>query len=59
MTQQEFYYEMAKLKEEYIDEKYDKESFHMEADKLMCDLLVELGYGDGVQLFQKTPKWYT
>ena len=32
---------------------------HMEADQLMCTLLEELGYGQGVELFQNMYKWYS
>lgn len=37
---------------------YDKEDAHMEMDDLMCDLLRSLGYGDGVDIFDNTDKWY-
>lgn len=36
----------------------DPEMFHREADKLMCDLLVSLGYEEGVDIFNKHGKWY-
>jgi hypothetical protein len=36
----------------------DTEETHYKADKLMCDILEELGYGDGVALFNKLHKWY-
>lgn len=28
------------------------------ADKLMCDVLTQLGYGEGVEIFKNAPKWY-
>ena len=58
MTKEEFYHKMLALKEEYIDEKDDKEDFHIKADDLMCNLLIELGYGQGVEVFLDTPVWY-
>lgn len=36
----------------------DEEEAHRMADKLMCDILIELGYGEGVDIFKKIPKWY-
>lgn len=36
----------------------DQEEAHIMADGLMCDLLQELGYGEGVDIFLKIPKWY-
>jgi hypothetical protein len=56
MTKEEFYYEMLQLKEQYGD--YE-ELFHSLADDLMCNLLVELGYEAGVDVFLETPKWYS
>lgn len=56
MTKEEFYHKMLALKERYAD---DEEIFHGEADDLMCDLLIELGYGQGVKVFLDTPKWYS
>ena len=38
---------------------YDKEDAHMEMDNLMLDLLRALGYGDGVDIFESTDKWYS
>lgn len=31
---------------------------HTEADDLMCKVLTELGYGDGVSIFQAMERWY-
>lgn len=58
MTKEEFYHKMLALKEEFIDKRDDKECFHDRADGLMCDLLIRLGYGEGVEVFLDTPKWY-
>ena len=37
---------------------YDPSDAHNEADVLMCDLLRSLGYGDGVDIFKKSIRWY-
>jgi hypothetical protein len=37
---------------------YDKEDIHRCMDRLMCMLLRELGYEEGVEFFENTPKWY-
>ena len=58
MTKEEFYHKMLAIEEEFIDKRDDKEDFHYYADKLMCDLLIELGYGQGVEVFLDAPKWY-
>lgn len=36
----------------------DTEGDHSAADKLMCALLRELGYGEGVEIFERAAKWY-
>lgn len=38
---------------------WDEEDSHELADQYMCDLLVELGYGEGVNIFEDMPKWYS
>lgn len=35
------------------------EMAHILADELMCKLLRELGYGEGVDIFKKMDKWYS
>ena len=37
----------------------DEEECHMEMDRLMCDYLRMLGYGEGIDIFENIPKWYT
>lgn len=37
----------------------DTEMTHIYMDELMCKLLRELGYGDGVDIFEETNKWYS
>ena len=36
----------------------DEEALHVSADNLLTDVLTSLGYGDGVAIFNRTPKWY-
>lgn len=36
----------------------DIEAAHGRADEVMCDLLRELGYGDGVDIFERMDRWY-
>lgn len=36
----------------------DPETFHMLADGLMMDLLIQLGYIDGIKVFMNAKKWY-
>lgn len=54
-TPAEFEKEMAELKEKYG---YDEEAVHDEMDKLMCEVLISLGYEKGVEIFDSTNKWY-
>jgi hypothetical protein len=37
---------------------FDEEGAHSDADKLMCQLLISLGYIEGVYIFQDADKWY-
>lgn len=37
---------------------YNTEDMHEDMDRLMCQVLRALGYGDGVTIFEETPKWY-
>ena len=53
MTPEEFTAEMLNLQ----DAK-DKEDRHRAMDRLMCELLCHLGYSDGIEVFEKTSKWY-
>lgn len=55
MTPERFYNEMKIISKAYKD---DKEAVHMYMDDFMCDLLRELGYEKGVEVFENTPKWY-
>lgn len=53
MTCEEFTAKMLKLQQ-----MKDVEYRHKTMDELMCKLLRQLGYGDGIAVFEKTSKWY-
>lgn len=36
----------------------DIEQNHQEADKILCDFLIEIGYSDIVKEYNKIEKWY-
>ncbi|MCR8982653.1 hypothetical protein P4V86_19365 [Brevibacillus laterosporus] len=55
MTPDEF---EKRMKEIFPKGSYDEEIAHQKADELMCDLLRSLGYGSGVEVFEKASKWY-
>lgn len=55
MTPEEFRIKMEELQKNDID----TEITHRSMDRLMCDLLEELGYGDGLLVFNNTRKWYS
>lgn len=40
------------------DDIFDTEDKHIEADKLMCSVLRDLGYVKGVEIFERMEKWY-
>lgn len=52
----EFYEKMLQLKNNFEG---DAEAVHINMDDLMCKLLSTLGYGDGVEVFCETGKWYS
>lgn len=56
MTPERFANEMKNIYEQYHD---DPEFSHMYMDDCMTELLRELGYGDGIDIFCKQDKWYT
>lgn len=53
MTPEEFANEMKEL-----SNAEDLETMHSKMDELMCSILCALGYGDGVEVFIATDKWY-
>ena len=36
----------------------DPECSHVYMDDMMCDLLKQLGYGEAIEVFRHTEKWY-
>lgn len=55
MNPKEFAEKMAVIAK-YNDR--DEESSHVEADDLMCEVLTELGYRDGIEIYRKMTLWY-
>ena len=61
MTPEEFAKKMKKISDNLKyqnDVYYDEEDAHMQMDDLMSDLLRQLGYGEGIDIFDNTSKWY-
>lgn len=58
MTPKEFENRMLFLEQEY-GRGEDEETFHHEADDLMMKVLIQLGYENGVEIFDRNPKWYS
>ena len=42
-----------------IDKDSCVEEFHIEADKIMCEILESLGYGEGIKIFKDHERWYS
>lgn len=40
------------------EDNYDTEGNHIDADSILCDILLLLGYDDIVSAYDKIPKWY-
>jgi len=55
MSPSEFKKAMQELQEVYEN---DCEARHVFMDGLLCEMLLELGYGDGVNIFLKSNKLY-
>ena len=56
ITPAEFADKMRAIYPENI--RQDLEGPHCDADRLMMELLTSLGYGDGVNIFAESDKWY-
>ena len=56
MTPIEFKEEMQQLIDNDIE--YDTEAAHRAADALMCRALRDLGFGEGVDIYDGMDKWY-
>ena len=52
MTPEQFTDRMSRTKN------LDQETQHIEQDEIMLELLESLGYGEGVQVYKTTCKWY-
>lgn len=55
MTPKEFAEAMQEI---ILTSEDDIESTHARADELLCVVLRQLGYGKGIDAFQKMTKWY-
>jgi len=55
MTPEEF----AEYMQYLHDLNSDQEQTHIRMDALMCELLRNLGYEKGIEIFDKTSKWYS
>ena len=55
---EEFYDAMLYIRDSDNPAFYDEEPRHRAADALMCEVLAQHGYGDGVKIFEDMPKWY-
>ena len=58
LTPEEFHQQMRNIRDKWYDNYDDEEACHEAMDDLMCELLDDLGYGDGVSVFTSTPKYY-
>ncbi len=62
MTPEEFAKKMKKISDNLKyqnDAYYNEEDAHIQMDDLMSDLLRQLGYGEGIDIFENTNKWYS
>ena len=57
-TPEAFAERMQEIRDRYSDKNEDEECRHIEMDELMMSVLRELGYSEGVAIFDDTPKWY-
>ena len=53
-TPDEFAAAMAEIAEK---ERFE-DDMHEAMDDLMCEVLRELGYGEGIDIYEDTAKWY-
>ncbi len=59
MTPEEFAVQMREAYEHHYVENDDEEYVHIVMDDIICNLLRQLGYGEGIDIFNNTPKWYS
>lgn len=55
MLPEDFYKQMKEILNRYEN---DEEICHIRMADLMCNVLRNLGYGDGIDIFDEAPKWY-
>ena len=64
LTSEEFKRTMQRIYDTYEPEegvnnkKYDPEMCHRAMDHMMAQLLCDLGYEDGIDIFRKAMRWY-
>ncbi|MGE7271373.1 hypothetical protein ACQKK5_07925 [Brevibacillus panacihumi] len=55
MTPEQF---VEKMREIFPETGYDEETAYIAADNLVCELLTQLGYGEGAAIYDDADKWY-
>ena len=55
-TPEEFLKQMLELKAKRAS---NSEMLHIDADELLSSMLIELGYGKGVDVYDSMEKWYS
>lgn len=55
MPPEEFVLKMEEIENQYKD---DPELSHVNMDNPMCEVLMSLGYGDGITIFEESDKMY-
>lgn len=55
MSPEEFKSKMEELHDEHS---HDPEGFHLRADEFTCQVLTQLGFTEGVEIFVAARKWY-
>lgn len=65
MTPEEFKNKMDQISKNVMELNDQNENMpqmiemaHIQADRLMCEVLTDLGYGEGIELFKKMEKYY-
>ena len=58
LTPEDFKQQMQDAYDVYYLQQHDNECVHSVMDDIMCSLLRQLGYGEGIDIFEHTPKWY-
>lgn len=52
---EEFAKQMKELENKYGT---DREALHSKMDELMCKVLTEQGFGEGIKIFEDSDIWY-